>query len=79
MRSVTRTIVPWLASTAPLTGCTALGLTNRQPGTPAPPMSPTPASPSSVTDVVTWGLAVVIGSLVLAFAARVLNARRKES
>lgn len=69
-----------------LPGCAALGLLSgaasmdAQPGNPrSGSPQPLPGGPSpaghSIFEVVGWGMAIVLGALVLAFVARLLNGR----
>lgn len=70
------------------TGCAALGLLsgaatmatrpkNPRSGLPQPLAGgPTPAG-HSIFEVVGWGMAIVLGALVLAFVARLLNGRNR--
>ena len=73
-----------------LPGCAALGLLsgaasmdarsgNPRSGSPQPlPGGPSPAG-HSIFEVVGWGMAIVLGALVLAFVARLLNGRNAPS
>lgn len=69
-----------------LTGCAALGLlggvarmdaATRETRSGSPPPLPGGLADAghSIFDVVAWGMAVILGALVLAFVARLLNGR----
>ncbi len=61
-----------------LFGCSALNPDVTATSAAAGPPASSSPTPHDVWSVVAGGLAVVFGSLVLAFVARILNSRRKE-